>query len=413
MRKKFWFALSGSIIFLISGCVNSVKEGVTAVAEIPTVEAQANRVAVGMSVIRINHIIENKMPISSEANWPKLLSKDISGKQQNIIDKAISNDPYFATHQYSDPIQLKMLGGYFAPKVSPLTYRALQKFVILYGNNPKKWPDIFKYSTEMDTFLEFKDADKRQPKMVEAISGDAYPSIYEALISLMPTNYKKDLKSTREAMLRAFDEVAELKKEREELENILATDRAAKSPDYKGDWQSLSSQEILDIKRQMAVLDQQITNAESEADAAQAVNYQVIDSALEQLKNEINLSKENVKLAKNIKLAMQEIQYGAGEAGVMFTLATTNIAARNVIENFPTELASLAASTATMPKKKRKLMGERINRLKDNTLYLLPSIGMGTYYAVKQYRLALKYEDVVDIILAADESRKEQQKKAS
>lgn len=408
MNKGLRTAFAILMAIMVSGCVNSVKEGMTAVAEIPTVEAQANRVAVGMSVLRINHIIENKMPISSDANWPKLLAKEISDEQYKIIENAVQDDPYFATHHYSDAVQLQMLGGYFVPKISPLTYRALQKFVILYGEDDKNWPDIFEYSTNLDTFLEFKEADKRQPKMVEAISGDSYPNIYAALVSLMPTNYKKDLEQSRDDMLKAFEKVAELKKEREELRNILETDKAAKSKDYEGDWQPLSHQEKIEVNQQIEVLDEQIINAESDADAAQAVNYQFMDSAVEQLKSEINLSEENVRLAKNIKIAMQEIQYGSGEAGVMFTLAITNIAMRNVIENFPTELASLTASIAIMPPHKQKLMGERIRRLKENTLYLLPSIGMGSYYAVKQYRLAMKYESVVDVILEADKSLKQQ-----
>lgn len=412
--KKVVLTLWASLLLLaLSGCVNSVKEGLSAMGEVPTVEAQANRVAVGMGVLRINHIIANDMPISADAKWPALMSKDISRDQYLVIDKAIETDPYFGTHQYSDPVQLSQLGGYFIPKVSPLTYIALQKFAILYGDDVNNWPNIFRYSTQMDTFLEFENADQHKPIYVEATTSDAFPNLFSAMISLMPVNYQKDLETSRDEMQEAFDKVAELKREREELKNILETDKAARSPNYEGEWQPLSSDEKLEVQRQIAVLDEQIISSESEADDKQAINYQIIDSALEQLKGEINLSDQNVRLAQNIKLAIQEIKHGAGEATVMFTLATTNIAARKVYENFPTELATLTASIAIMPPHKRDLMGERIDRLKNNIIYLLPSIGMGSYYATKQFRLANKYEDVVDVIIEADKSRKAKLKRSA
>lgn len=407
---KRYLALIGLMlgVLLNVGCA-TMGEGATALLEVPSVEASANRVAVGTGVLRVNHHMLNNMPISADANWPQLVTDEITDADYRAIRKALEDDPWYATRHYSDPYQLQVLGGYMAPGISPLTYEVYQKILVLYGPNAENWPNVLKYSPKLDQFLEFVDAEDKTPIQIEAAQANMYPNLFAAITSLMPVNYQKDLSVSHEEMQTAFDETAYLKKDKAYLEKRLEDNKATIEPNYSGPLSPLSSAEIEQINEQISVLDVQIKQAEQQADQKQEIHFQLLDSALEAVKSDINLSQDNVMLAHNIKRVLDDIKSSSMQAGVLYTLSVASLIGRNSFQKFDKELMSLAASTALVPVKKRDLMGARIERLTENVIYLLPSIGMGSYYIVKQYSLAGKYAQVVDVVIEADASQKKMQ----
>lgn len=407
---KRYVALVGLALALVlnAGCA-TMGEGATALLEVPSVEASANRVAIGTGVLRVNHHMLNNMPISADASWPQLISEAVTDAEYKSIRKALANDPWYATRHYSDPYQLRVLGGYMAPGISPLTYEVYRKIQVFYGADPQNWPNVLKYSPKLDQFLEFVDAEEKVPLQIEAVQANTYPNLFAGLVSLMPVNYQKDLEISHQQMQAAFDEVAYLKKDKAYLEKRLEDNKASTKPHYSGGLIPLTRAEIQQINEQISVLDVQIKTAEDQADQKQEIHFTILDSSLEALKSDIDLSADKVLLAQNIKLVLDNIKSSSLQAGVLYGLSVASLIGRNSFQNFDQELLSLAVATALVPVDKRDLMGERIVRLTENVIYLLPSIGMGSYYIMKQYSIANQYAKVVDVIIEAEKSQQKMQ----
>jgi len=385
-------------------------EGVQSQMEVPTLENQANRVAIGMTIVRENNIMAFKMPISSDATWPSLVAADINKSEDKFIIDSLMAEPYFSTVHYTENIQREMLGssasmgmlGDYAnitsavlnQTVKPLTKRAVQKIIILYGRNKANWPNIFNFDGSLDNFLEFKDG---KIKDIEALSGDVYATIGEAVISLTPVNMQKDLTIARADMLDGFAEVASVKSQKGELESELKAD-------------SVTTQEKLNLEKKIALIDAKISQAESIANEKEAIYFQLLDQAAVALESDINIDDKNyVNLAKNINIVSNEIQVGATQAYISFGLAASNIASSNILLNFPKELESLAIGKVYIPANLQSKYNERVMRLVKNAVYLLPNMLIGTYYADKQSRLAKKYENVTNIILLAYKTKIQQE----
>jgi hypothetical protein len=393
------------VVLSFTAC-SMTQELIQSQIETPTLEAQANRVAIGMGIIRENNIIMN-MKLSSDAKWPLEMSQDISPEQEKLINEGLSEDPYFATHQYSDMIQMQMLGGYGNVHISALTYRAFQKILILYGEDRRNWPSFFTFSPDLSNFNTFQDGNLKE---ITAISGDEYENTDEAIISLMPVGYRKNLlKSLKESRQEA-DKVVELEGEKGELETILKADVAKQSKEYEEPYTPLSMREKQQIETQISVLETKIDHQQEIADEKEEIYYTILDEAVEVLQSDINLDEEHVKLARNIKLVSENISDGAGEATALFAIAIANISLKDVIQNIPKEIASLIAAKAIAPKSMQQKLNERIERLKNNAIYLIPTIGMGSYYAIKQKSMANKYALVADIIIEAADAKLEAQK---
>lgn len=394
--------------FSLSGC-STMMEGLQSQMEVPSLENQANRVAIGMTIVRENNIMAFKMPISADAKWPALIAADINDSEDKFIINALMKEPYYATAHYTELIQrkklgssasLNMLGDYsdltamaLNQTVKPLAKRAMQKIIVLYGRDRANWPNIFRISISMDDFLEFKDG---KIKDIEAVRGDVYKNIGEAVVSLAPINMQKDLSVARDDMLDGFAEVASIKSQKGELQTELekGSSRNAKNS----------------LKKKIAVLEARITEAESFADEKEAIYFSLLDQTLIALQSDINIDDENyVKLAKNINIVSDEIQVGAAEAYASFILAAGNLASSNIFNNFKRELESLAIGKANVPANLQSKYNKRVELLVKNSAQLLPNILIGTYYSTKQTALAQKYEDFTTIILEAHEAKVEQE----
>lgn len=428
MSKIKSFMLSATAIgvaaLTMSGC-STMMESVQSQMEVPTLEKQANRVAIGMTIVRENNIMAFKMPISSDAQWPKMVASEIDDEKDKLIVNSLMDDPYYATLEHTDKIQRDMLGssssmsqlgsfgniaaGALNQKVKPLTKRAIQKIIILYGEDKQNWPNIFNFDNSLSNFLDFKDG---KIKDIEAPKGDVYPTLGEAMISLTPTNMQKDLNKARIEMLDSFANVASFKSQKGELETKLKMDEAdakKKEDDEKYKYTPLSSEKKLEIEKEIALIDTKISEAETAANEKESIYFELLDQAVVAIESDINIDDENyVKLAQNLNIVSNEIQTGATEAYTAFGLAAANIASSNILLNFPKELESLAVCKATISAELDKKLNIRVQRLTKNSLYILPNVFIGTYYAYKQSSLAKKYEDVTNIILEAHKSKLEQ-----
>ncbi len=405
MKHIIFILVNSIVIFFFSAC-SMAQEMIQSQIETPTLEAQANRVAVGMGIIRENNIMMN-MKISSDALWPEEIAAEISMEQMKLIEIGLNDDPYFATHQYSDFIQQQMLGGYNNPKISALTYRAFQKIIILYGEKVENWPNFFTFSSDFSNFNTFQDG---KLKEINAVKGDEYANTDTAIIELMPISYRKDLKKRLKERDEEVDKVAELESEKGELQTRLEADVVKTSDNYKGQYTPLTDLQKDKIEEKISTLETQIDIQEEISDEKEEIYFTLLDAAVEILESDINLDEEYVNLARNIKLVSENISDGAGEAAALFTIAIANIGFKDVIQNIPTEIASLVAAKVMMPAPLQDKFDERISRLKDNTIYLLPTIAMGSYYAIKQKSAANKYAEIADIIIEAVEVRNEANK---
>ena len=414
MKKIKSFIINGllvvSIAIFMGGCT-SLQESFASQMEVPTLEKQLNRVAIGMTILRQNNIMTYEMPISADAKWPQAISAELEDAQKQDIANELQKDPYFATSHYTDFLQRKMLGssatmskfgdyGHFAAMlmnqtISPLTYRVIQKTEAFYGKNPKNWPDIFNYDGGLNNFLEFKDGKILD---IEAVSGDVYQNLSEAVISLTPVGMQKDLTLAQSDMLDAYDKVAALKSQKAQNESKLQIDEAQVKTNQK-----------IQIKQEILVLDEQIKFAESIANEQEMIYNTILEGAILAIQNDINIDDENyVNLANNVNIVSKEIQSGAIEAYTSFSLALTNIVSNDIIKKFPKELKSLAIGKMYVPSNLQRKYNKRMLRVVKNAVYLLPNIFMGSYYASKQIGLAQKYKDITEVIITANEVKTKQ-----
>lgn len=403
-RRQLLITLSLFMIATLHGCATTGEAMIT-LLETPTVEASANRSAVGSAELRLNNHIIHHMPISADAEWPTKLNQEASKEEQKVIRTALQNDPWYATRHYSDLLQRKMLGGSISPGISPLAYDAYRKVNLIYGPDFNNWPSILQYSSDFDSFLEFVDADKKTPLPIEATQTKLYPNLFSALTDLMPVNFQKDLENSQLEMQIAFEEVADLKAEKASHEQEIKDIKKDQGNEKNDNILSSMAEEIKRLEQQIEVLEVEIEQKEDVADAKQEIHYSVIDSALEKLKSDIQLTPQKVMLAKNIASALNAVKTSSLQAEALYTLSLASLIGKNAFAHFDKELLSLAEATALVPTNKRHLMKERIIRLKDNLIYLFPAIGMGSYYAIKQYNLASKYSAIAEVVVEAGDKQ--------
>lgn len=423
--------LTATALFTMSGC-SALQEGFASQMEVPTLENQANRVAVGMTIVRENNIMAFKLPISADAKWPAMVSAEITPQDKQFMTNILMDDAYFSTVHYTKAVQRKMLGsgaamsalgsyGNLAAQVldqtvSPLTYRAIKKIDIFYKNPNLKaksaygsdaryyqavrqnWPNVYEYDTSLDSFLDFKSGKMQE---IDSPTGDVFDTIGAGVISLAPTSLQKDLEEARISMLEGYENVAEIASQKGQLETDMKSDKIGQA-------------EKMSKSEEIGKIDVQLDEAKSLADEKEVIYFNLLDQAVVALESDLNLGEENyVNLAKNINIVSNEIQSSSTEAYTAFALALANIVSSNILGKFPKELESLAVAKAHVPANLQNKYNVRMKRLAANALYLLPNAIMGSYYAHKQSVLAEKYENITNTIVIAAETQAEQNKAAA
>ncbi len=410
ISKVFFAFLIALGSFFTSGC-SVLQETMASQFEVPTLEIQANRVAIGMALVRENNILENKMPISSDAKWPALVAADLNDTQKQLLSDLLMQDPYYATVHYSTLIQRKMLGssalvnqfgnyGHFAASlidqsISPLAYEAFGKLMILYGKDPKNWPKVFNFSASLSNMLEFNTG-----KMIaiDSPGGDVYENLHKAVISLAPINLQKDLQDAQQESEDADDEVLSYKAEIGSIKTQIESKK-------RGDIQSL--------REKLALKEQELESRESVANEKRAIYFELLEQIPLALEDGVDISDESyVKLARNIHIVAKEIETSSTEAYGAFSIALTSIVTNNILAKLPQELYSLAIAKANVPPNLQSKYNERVLRIVKNSLVLLPNVFVGIYYANKQSEVAKKYEDITQKILEVYDVYKEQEEES-
>lgn len=373
---------------LFAGC-SAVLEVGQSQLEVPTLEAQLNRVAVGLGIVRENTMLM-AMPISADAQWPTAIGSDVSPQERRLIRQALQRDPYYATHRYTDLVQMKMLGGYMIPPTSALTERAFKRIVVLYGDAVENWPTFFSFDGGVGALTQFHDG---TPKPVEAVTGNLYPGLDAAVTALLPANYRKEIETALEEQETARRRLAEFKQEkgmlesREQLENETMT---------------------YGVYEQMNVLNVQIERAEEVVSEKEMIVARLLELAEDALQSDLRLNAEQVALAENILHVCDAVETGAIEAGTLFSIAMGNITLRDMLRRFPTEMESLAIGTAAVPGHLQGLYAKRLVRLAENAVYLLPAITVGSYEAISQVTDASRYARIAAIVVDAERLRRQQ-----
>ncbi len=399
------------IVWTISGCA-ALQETMASQMEVPTLENQANRVAIGMAIVRENAIMEN-LEISSDAAWPAMVCAQIDEKQKEFIERAVMYDAYYATAHYTKAIQRRMLGsgslmnefgdvGNLAAmamdqSISPLSYKAFHKIDVLFSNpdlksqsayrsqeeyfreRTKNWPNIFSFKS-VGSFLEFNNA---KPVRIESPQGDIYKNINTAMLALAPVSLAKDLEISQNEYDTSLEEVEALKMQLGDLTSQLESSKANAS-----------------IKSEIALKEEEIKSAESIANEKERIYFTQLDRMVVEIENSVDTKDEDYKkLAHNINIVAKEIQSSSYEAYLTFSVALTNITVNKSLQNFPNELKSLLIGKVFIPPYLQSKYNERVARIVENSLLVLPNVFVGSYYAAKQSSRAAKFEAITDKIL--------------
>lgn len=425
---------------MLSGC-SAAKEALNSQMEVPTVEKQMNRVAIGVTMVRLNHLMDSKLPLSADSKWPQEVSKPMGKKEmEDLKQKLYDIDPYFATVNYTEPIQRKNLGSGFLMNhlgdagqlvagaayqaVTPLTMRAYHKIEVFYGNDPKNWPDVFNFK-KTKKFVEFPKEDQKKldiSKFKVATTGNLYNKIGDAMMDLIPVNLQKDIKAAKSDMEDAQAKLEDLNRQKADVEAKLKKDDAQKSIqkvtlkaiNVKTEpVKPLTPQERAQLEEEKKTLKEEIKAAESVLKEKQDIYFSLLENAGEELKSDINLDDEAyVKLALNVNKIADQIDEGATEAYTQFGIAATQLLVNGALVNFGKELQTLALAKPAVPVNLQSKYNARVERLMKNLFLIVPNMVMGTYYAHQQATVAEKYKEYTDIIVEAYNTKKEQEEAA-
>lgn len=364
-----------SLAFFTTGCAVSTqsvggcaKEAAVAVFEKPSMEKQINRVATATAVIKSNYLIINEMPISVDATWMDAITTDITKEQEEAILKKLEKDPYFGTVHLTD-IQSGNLIGLFN-KLSPLEKSLYQRIDTFFS----EYPDIYVLTASIEKMIKFQGGTL---KPVNAIKGDSYKNLEEAVLSMVPINSKKELQTSISEYKKSLGAVAKKKAILGDMEKDKATKEANKD-------------KIPVVEQEIKELDKIADEKEKIMDTQWKVAIQNIDTSIDDKK---------IILAKKIYKVLTAINDGTLQASCLY--ATAIAKTYYSMGELDKEAQRLALATAVSP----ALMQKRLIRLKDNAIMTIPNAFVGAYAVAKQKIFVNNYIDVVEKIVKIDEER--------
>lgn len=353
-----------------SPIASCAKEGLTAFMEKANMEKQVNRAATATAILKASNLMLYKLPISSDAKWVDDISQEISPQREKAIENKLTNDPFFATVQLTDVISGSPLT--ILQKMTPAEsylYETLEK---LYDG----YPEIYTLSTSLDELQNFKGG---KQKSVQAMKGNKFNNIEDAVISLVPVNLQKDLRKSITDLKKSNEIVAKKK----ESIGVLSKDDNAKK---------VNADKITVAESELKELEKSVEEKEKIMDTLWEKSIAELDT---------NINDEKMKLVKKIKAVLSVVDDGAILAGCTYTTALAK--GYTSLDGFEKEMKILGAVTVAAPGKMKGLMQERVKRLSKNALIAIPNIAVGTYMIVKQQMFASKFSDVINKLAKADE----------
>jgi hypothetical protein len=386
--KKITLSVVTAGLLLSSGCaiMDSAKEAIVASMEKPSIEKSLNRIKLGINIIRTNSDILYNLPISEDANWPEKVARDINETLTKYFqEKYLDQDPFYGTVKITDA----QAGNLYS--LSPLTLRFYNRVDVLYSKKPNidELP-LF----DLKKYREFSDAKLIK---VEAKRGKLYPNVEKAVLSLVPESRKDELEVSNNELNLANRDVLFKKAEIGELEMFLEINKGSQSAPEK--------------MRELEVAEFELKQLEEIASQKKDIYFQLIDNSVEILRTDISLNENLYKLAKKLSLALENVSSGSLQAGTLFTISLVRI--DQDLKSYDAEMANLmkaqlrfAQNITAKGKKISELLNIRAGSIKDNAMYALPYLGVGSYFAVQQQLLASKYKDIVNIVIEAYEKKK-------
>lgn len=380
IKKSLLATLSVATVMFFTGCVSTIMEGVQAATEPPSVEKQLDRASIGINIVKTNNDVLFNMPVSEDAKWVDTILDGDDEQLENTIKAQMRNDPYTKSYFLSGIQQ------------SPLMVDLYRRINVLYDVSNMYYADIYAAPKSMDEYTEYKNF---KLKKVEALNGKLFPNVEEGVISLTPDDMQEAINTAKDEYKSSQGVVLGLKEEIGTLEAYLDDDKNEKAEDRA------------DKESELAVKEKELEDAEIVSEEKETLYFEILAKSAEAI--QANFDGSKVKLAEKLSKLLDVVDSGATQSGTLFliTLAKT-----------PSSLGQIGDELQRLQELKvRAAMqgGEgvvhsvdlRNERITTNGIYLLPNIAVGSYYAVKQVRLAGKYQDVVDAYLDAAEAIKD------
>lgn len=354
-----------------------------------SLEEQINNVAIAVAFLRINEVVANEMPISADAEWIDSLVS-LSDSHKSKIKTMMAKDPYHATIAYTKE---KGAFGNIIDKIFGSSCGAdfdVYRYIdILYTD--KSHPNPYTLPKGLGSLLQFPYGKLRT---VQAMKYKRHASLDDALISLTPTSFQKTLKQQRHSLKIAQRQVLKAQNSLGDSENQLTsgTNRIGKK---------LSAGERKTLEKNIGVQKKRVEQKEQEAQKKQNIYLKQLDQALAAMKKKLDLSEGKTRLACKINKLSNKIDAMLTGADKLFGAAATQVYSRRLIQRAPGEIIEIGKGLVTAPKQKKALFKQRLKRLKDNVIYLLPNISMGLYYAQRQLILNAKYQEIAGYYIKA------------
>ncbi|WP_373071385.1 hypothetical protein [Sulfurimonas sp.] len=389
-------SLALSPIALSANFIEGLSESSSAALEDPGFEKQLVRINTGINLIRINTDIIQNMPVSADSEWVDKVIAPIDFNYVNNLD-AVKNDAYYSTVNITNVIL-----GKAALRMSPLEARLFWQAAAIYknssnGNKGYKIPDmnVFPDVTDTKTYTSFKAAendDKVALIDVEAKSGNIFPSVEEAVISLLPEDMIENVKMAKNEYREAISVVGEQKSAIAEIEAWLDDDANSESEDRAAKEEELKTAEA------------ELVEKEAAEDSSEEKYFTLLSSGAEAV--EANFDPAKIPLAKKLDALLDAVDNNAFGATSMFVSATAGIVRGRGMIDKEIRAMQYAQALTTLVGNQKQFIGERLARMTKGTLLAVPNIGIGTYYAFSQSSSIGKYQDIVAAVLAGEEASK-------
>jgi hypothetical protein len=374
--KKLLLTAPALLFLGCGGAVESISEAVVASAEKPNVEKQLNRISLGINILRTNSDMLYNTPISVDAEWVDKISGDISNSQENMLkEKYLYEDPYYATVQITDA----MAGS--LPVLSPLALSFYNRVDILYEEAPdmNQLPGF-----DMEKYKEFPDA---KIKKVEAVEGNLYLNLEDAIVALIPEQNQDKSADARSEWQSAVQDITLKKRQVAELELEVETGEEG-------------------YREQFEIAKKELAELERVAEEKEAILNQELQKAVNSLKGDIDPAK--LPLAKKVNAVLEAVEAGAVQTTTLFAIA---------LQKLPDSLKHLAEEQTSLDKVKMiyamdvskegrktyEFLNQRSSRLVSNAQYAIPYVTIGSYLIGKQLYLVSSYSDIVEVYLELEE----------
>ena len=394
-------AITTSSVYAASagGVFEGTSESTSALIEDPGFESQLNRINVGVNLVRINTDILENMPVSQDSKWVDKVIEPITFDKRKEIYKLddVKNDAYYSTAALTNRIL-----GRAAIVMSQLNIRLYLQASVIYKNVASSsgkdnyasyhLPDmnVFPDITDTKTYVTFKADEKVAMIDVEASTGNLYPNVEAAVISLLPEDLQEGVSSAKDDYEIAKENVGASKSEVASIEAWLDDDANIDSPEKSEKNAELEATKVA------------LTENETVMEEKENIYFELLSSGAEAIEN--NFDESKIPLAKKLESLLDAVDNNAFGAISMFTSATAGLTRGMGMFKKELEAIGIAQVLTNLIGNQKQYLEERYKRMVVGSLLAVPNITLGTYYAVSQSSKIGKYQDIVAAVLAGDKA---------